>query len=568
MCAPRIRVFCLALALLPSIALAQVTPPASVDPSRIEKRFERKERSPSSAITKDIPAFLPFNVPEEKRAQLAATRFVLKQVVITGATAYTPGQLEFAYADMLGKEISLLDAQSIIRQITDLYQKDKYVLSQAMFPPQAITDGILNVQVIEGYISEVILEGDILDPGRLRLAEAYAEQIKKRRPLSIPDMERYLLLMEDLPGAAVKSHVRVSSTQYGALELIVAFTHKKFERVYTLDNRGSKYIGPFQHTAAFTANSLLGRYDYTLARFITTSPTSELRFLDILHEEPIGDDGARLALNISQSHAKPGDVLKSSSIAGDSAFAQVKGSYPLIRTRRESFTARAVFDIRNTMTDINGNTNLSKDRLRVARLGGAYDFVDRFRAANLVDAQVSHGLNILNASESGANRSRANAASDFTKINLDVARTQTFSHNISLATTFTGQYASDPLLAAEQFTLGGATFGSAYDPSELSGDHGVAGRAELRYNRWPNTSYLQSYQAYGFYDIGRIWIKNGAPGANDNSSLASAGLGARMWFTPNLSGNAEAALPLTKQVNNQGGHGDAARLFFSVTGRF
>lgn len=559
----------LVLALLPSLAMAQVTPPVSVDPSKIEKRFERKDAVPTATPGKALQAFSPETVPQHLRQQMAETRFMLNRVVISGNTAYTQEELAFAYADMLGKEISLLDARSIARQITERYQKDLYVLSQAILPPQAIaTDGTLYVQVIEGYISAVIFEGDIAESGRRQVVEAYGRQLKKRRPVSIPDIERYLLLMDDLPGATAKGFVRVSPTQYGAAELIVTFTHRKYERVYTLDNRGSKYVGPFQHTAMLYANSMLGWYDYTLVRFITTSPTTELRFLDLLHEEPVGSDGAKLAFNISQSHSKPGDVLKSFALVGDSTFAQVKGSYPLLRTRRESFTGRALFDIRNTTTDIGVNTNLSKDRLRVVRLGGAYDFADRWRAANLIDVQVSHGINAWGATESGTARSRANGASDFSKINADIARTQTFPHDISLATTFTGQYASDPLLAAEQFSLGGTTFGSAYDPSELSGDHGAAARAELRYSQWPNRPYLYYYQLYGFYDIGRMWIKDALPGIKDNGSLASTGLGTRITINSHFSGSAELAFPLTKSVANQGNHGDDARLFFGLTGRF
>lgn len=543
--------------------------PTAVDPAQVEKRFERPQTPlPTTPLENVKPVDRPA-IPNSAQAELAKKRFVLRKVNIEGNTVFSDDQLKFAYDGRLGKEISLLDAQTIVGRITEYYRNHDYILSQAVVPPQGIKDGVLNVRVIEGYIANVVVQGDVRESGSSRrLIESYAEHIKANRPIRTADLERYLLLIDDLPGATAKGLVRPSAKTFGAADLVINVTHKKYEGSYTLDNRGTKFVGPWQHSAIATANSALGLYDRTLLRIVTTSPTSELRFVDIQHEEQLGNEGTRLVLDLSHSLTHPGDTLKPLDLRGESTAFETKLLHPFIRSRKENLVARALFNYRNTDTDVFDTTNLTTDRLRVLRAGGSYDFADGLLGVNLIDAQVSQGINVFNATKKGDLSTNPNTDATFTKVNLDLARTQPLPRNFSLYTAATGQYAFEKLLAAEQFSLGGAGFGQAYDPAELSGDNGVAGKVELRYGQALNDQYVQSYQVYSFYDIGRVWLRQAGPGGNDKLSLASAGFGLRTNFSQNLSANLEVGDPLTKKVNNQGDHGSKPRIFFSMTGRF
>lgn len=507
-------------------------------------------------------------MPEEVRKKLAKHRFVLGRVVVEGATVFTPEDMAFAYRDQKDKEISLLNAHDIAGRITTLYHEKGYLLSQAILPPQDTANGTLKIRVIEGYISNVVIQGDVRENRYRKIVEAYGADIKSKRPINESDLEHYLLLMNDLAGVTAGGMIRPSPTQPGASELVVTFSHKAFEGSYTLDNRGTKYMGPLEHTASFAANSLFGMYDRTLIRVMTTTPMSESRFFELQHTEPVGDDGAKLTLDASHSHTEPGDALKATGIVGDSDFLQAKLEQPFIRSRQENLTGRILFDIRNSNTDVFKTTELDNDKLRMAHGGGDYDFTDKWLGIDVIDTQVSHGLNIFGATGSGIDRSNPHGDSDFTKFNLDLSRTQPLPHDFSVLAAVSGQFAFAPLLTAEQFALGGANYGRAYDSSELSGDQGLAGKVELRYTRTPGERYLNSYQFYGYHDIGRVWIRGGGLGADDKKSLSFAGPGVRVSFTENLSASLEAGVPLTKPASNQGDHGNDPRVFFSVTGRF
>ncbi|MBY0406204.1 MAG: hypothetical protein K2Q01_00810, partial [Rickettsiales bacterium] len=157
----------------------------------------------------------------------------------------------------------------------------------------------------------------------------------------------------------------------------------------------------------------------------------------------------------------------------------------------------------------------------------------------------------------------------FWKFNGTVSRLQPLQGPFSFYLAATGQASSGALLSAEQFGLGGPIFLSGYDPSELTGDSGLAGRAELQYSENAGYQFLSAYQFYAFYDAGQVWTRNPAAGLESSISLASLGGGVRFNVSAALSGSFEVATPLTKPVNaNLPNNGNDTRAFFSLAYRF
>jgi hemolysin activation/secretion protein len=546
---------------------AAVAAPPAVNPALIQKRFDEPKAMPANDGAAP-PVISRQRATQKIQEQFASQRFVLKNVVIKGATVFSESELQAAYQEQLGQEISLLDVQGIVKRINSLYRKNDYVLSQAVVPAQDVQSGTLTIQVLEGYIHNIVIQGDTLSPREGEIIAAYAQEIKNKHPIKTGDLERYLLLMDDLPGSGARGLVRPSQTQPGAADLVVTLDRQTYEGSYSLDNRGSKYVGPWQHTATLGLNSILGWYDRTIVRAITTSSTQELRFVDIQHEEQLGHEGTRIAATVASSRTEPNDSLKGLNLRGSSQFYQLKLLHPFVRARTENLVGRITAEVRNSLSEINYTTKLSDDRLRILRAGGSYDFADSLRGVNLIDAEISHGFDAFNASDRGAIRSRTDGAADFTKITLDLARTQSLWDDFSLLAGMSSQYALDKLLVGEQFSLGGANFGRAFDPAGLTGDHGIAGKLELRYGQYLGDPFLQSYQIYGFYDIGRVWLRGALANENDKKSLASLGFGIRTNFSENLSCDLQFSFPKIKEASNQGNHGDGGRVFLSAVARF
>ena len=180
---------------------------------------------------------------------------------------------------------------------------------------------------------------------------------------------------------------------------------------------------------------------------------------------------------------------------------------------------------------------------------------------------ATQGLRALGATADGAGRSRSNGHEDFLKGDLTATRVQQLPDLWSVMLSGTGQIANNPLLASEEFNVGGPTFGRAYDTGEITGDDGYAGVAELRYGGpVENNKVLQSYQAYTFIDYGKVKNQSPVVGESASDSLTSGGLGVRLNFQQNFSGYAELDKPMNKPVASLGDNG--SRLFFSILKRF
>ena len=160
---------------------------------------------------------------------------------------------------------------------------------------------------------------------------------------------------------------------------------------------------------------------------------------------------------------------------------------------------------------------------------------------------VSRGLSGLGASSAGdLNLSRDGAKPDFTKAEISYSRLQGIFPEWSLLFSASAQKASGSLFSSEEFGYGGQSLGRAYDPSEISGDDGVASALELRYQGVP-IWYNTSFQPYAFVDIGKVWNQNA--GQEDTLTASSTGLGVRFQHASGFSGSLQLAIPLTKSID-------------------
>lgn len=533
------------LACAPAVVSAQAQPlPGTVQPGQIERQFQPPPEPRAQPAEIQVPPAEQAPPPDADKI-----RFTLKAVVIEGATVYAEDALKPIYESYLNREVALGNIYGIANALTAKYRNDGYILSQVVVPAQAVREGRVRLQVIEGFVSEVRLEGDIA--GRRELLEACAARIQGTRPLTAQALERNLLLMNDLAGVTARATLMPSPTQAGASDLVVLVSHRKYTGGVSIDNRGSKSIGPWRLTADVDFNSIFGLYEHTGLKLVTTG-NKELGFLGVTHEEPIGSEGGRLGLSVNVVRSEPelaGGLpanLETSSNSGSIGY-----SYPALRSRSSNLYLRGTLTAHDGKTDLNGIRN-SEDRIRALRLGLTYDSADRFRGVNIVDVELSQGLDALGARRSGSpDLSRASGRSDFTKITAYAARLQSVASRWSVLTAVNAQYAFSDLLAPELFGFGGEQFGRGYDPSEIVGDSGAGLKLELRYTGTPVSEVLKGYTAYGFYDVGTV--RRRTPINEPTSeSAASAGIGLRFNVGRQVSGFIEIAKPLTHIVAAEG----------------
>jgi hemolysin activation/secretion protein len=549
---------CILLSAACGHAQAQSAGGKSLEPGRIEQRF-KPELEPQA------PAGIPLPVPTQ-RVPLEGPEgaFVLSAVDIEGATVYSGAELSRLYEPYLARMITVADVEHLLDAITQKYRGDGYFLSRAMAEPQSLQLGILRVRVIEGFIEKVVFEGAAL--GSDELLRRVARHIEAARPATMSVVERCLMLMQDLPGIDVTPRLHPRNESAGAYQLLVRIAYSPFSGLVSLDNHGTNAIGPLQATGSFVLNSLLGLGERTRVTAVTVpNRPRELQYVEIVHDEPLGTLGTRVALDGTYSNVRAGGDLSPLAETSQSRFLRLILSHPLIRERQQTLTLVAQFDYENVVLNRAVAPGFHDD-LRVLRAGGTYQFEDGLGGANLVWLQISRGLAGLGASDPGAaTLSRLGGRSDFTKLALEVSRRQTITDAWAVRGDLVGQKSFDPLLLTEQFGLGGDHFGRGFDPSEITGDDGAAASLEVQFTRYPGNAVLESYQLFAFYDAGATWQRQ--PGGNGLQSLSSAGVGVRLQFAHRLGAEVEVTRPVWQKIGS-GQRRKGTEGLFSLTARF
>ena len=555
-------VFCNLFA-LPSFA--QISPQGrdqvykQASPLRFEERFKKQAKPKAQKIPVREDNLKPM-FPEE----LQKVKFVLQKMVIKGSTLYSKRRFSRLFRKYMRKRISLGQVYAIAQTITNMYRSDGYILSKAVVPPQQIDRGIIRIDVIEGFVDKVNVQGDVIGPKSL--LNKYRRKLLKSKPLLAKDLERYLLLVDDLPGVTVKSVLTPSEVQPGATDLTLILTNKRYAGGFKIDNRGSKFNGPIQFSGNAITHSLLGLFERVGFQGAVTKDTDELRFFSGFYEQPIFTEGTKIYFSGSASKSQPGSDLKVFDVKGDSATLTLRVTHPLIRSRAENLNTFFGFTHRDSNTEFLGDTN-STDKLRIANFGLSYDFIDEYRGVNILNIKWSQGLNIFGASQSGALQlSRPEGRASFSKVSGEALRLQQLAPSWMLLGAASWQYSFVKLLASEEFGVGGSQFGRAFDPSEITGDHGLAFKLELQKAFQVDTAYIQDIQAYTFFDYGAVWSRINTSTGSSKQNLSSVGAGLRFNVTDYISGYVEFDKPLNRDVSAEGNKD--TRMFFSLSTHF
>jgi hemolysin activation/secretion protein len=538
------------------IANAQVLP-STIDPGRIEEPFNPDSlRLPESETDKKD---LYISEPPKDSENI---RFELKRVELIGVTAFSEAEIATIYQNFLSKEITLSMVWDFAAKITNIYREKGYFLSRAFVPKQEITDGVVRIEVYEGYLSEIIFP----EANKIGISNiaAHTAKVINERPLRFSTLETFLLLLNDLPGQQFRSYIEPSIDPVSgknASRAIISRSETKGQFKLSWDMGGSKLVG--KHRAGLSYQGSLFPGQQTELSTLTASPNGKLEYMLASHTIPIELD-KQIQFSVTRTQVSPGGDLENLDIESNSLGFDASMLWKTIRTRTENLNLSVEMSSRTTRTNILETIPLVRERVRSVTGKLHYDITQTGRR-HFVDASLTKGLRVAGASRKGdAGLSRANAEPDFTILRLDYALEQYLFPNFILTWATSAQGADTALHSFNEFGYGGSSYGRSYDFSQFTGDHGVSTKLELRHEGLavPYTSIR--FLPYVFYDIGRVWnIEEANP---NNGSASSYGLGAYFLNQKSLSLNVGFALTdriFTNDVQNAGSS-DSKRLLFQL----
>ena len=458
-------------------------------------------------IKKDANVLPPTEAQRASPSGDNGPTLLVKGFQVTGNTIFTNEELLALVRPWVGKQAGtdqLLDAAEAIK---NRYKDAGFFLTQVFVPAQDVPDGIVTLRVLEARIGETHAE---VNTERVApaIVDGYMRLLPKGAAVTEQNVERPLLLLNDLPGLKVSSVLRPGA-QTGEADLLVKVIDdgKTFGGDAYVDNAGNEATGYARVGADLVANGLLGQGEsWTLGGLAT-----EHNGIDIIRggvTAPVGPYGTKATVSLTYLHY---NVLKLEGLDADgyAAVGSLNVQHPVIRSRNFNLFAVGGGDIKELDDRTQGRTVHDKRLLYLGHLGVTGDFRDEYFGGSLnsFTLTLNAGDNRIHTFDALNNDLTDNVGHKtsglFEHLDGDYQRLQAITETTSVLVSMRGQLAFQNLDTSEKSSLGGPHGVRAYAVGDGVGDDVFLGTLELR-QRVPAWSLFNApFVLSAFVDGGR-----------------------------------------------------------------
>ncbi|WP_454565268.1 ShlB/FhaC/HecB family hemolysin secretion/activation protein [Pseudomonas sp. AIG] len=468
------------------------------------------------------PSAAPVQVPDAGAAAaqplLMDTKINLQTVQIEGGTLYPLNELAEIYKPLIGHETRLADLIEATRNITRRYQQDGYLLSYAFLPQQNFNDGVARVVLVEGYVRDIQMQGDV---GRVKgLIDKLAAKIQAERPLTRKTFERYTTLMTRIPGVTIQAQVPPPGTTDGATTLVAQASRKPFTSTLstTEDNRNGT-----QALLGVSSNSQTSMGEQLSLSGLFPPGDDHEHYYRLDYNQFLNDEGAQLALSASRYRADPGtNVVLDNGLQlkphRENDRYSIGFTLPLIAASNELLTAGSRLYAVNDKTRYNvvGFPLSVEERTDIRALA----FESDWRKADARQLRILSGGVYQGLDSMGAKTNNDAIDLDFFRVRLSGVQSDKFFDNWQGVLSAALYWSDDTLPDSERAVFGGQNFGRGYPDDQASGDKGWGVAYEVNYSFNRDGNWVRVLQPYVVLDRSRSWFNELPVRANNLSSTA------------------------------------------------
>ncbi|MBK8957002.1 MAG: ShlB/FhaC/HecB family hemolysin secretion/activation protein [Proteobacteria bacterium] len=453
------------------------------------------------------------------------------RIVISGNTAVPSSALDAIAVDYVGRAINDDDLQALRRRIDEIYAGAGFRTSRASIPNQDIGGGVLRIDVLEGGIERIDIEG-------ARHVSADYLRARIQAGLGAPlDVDRLndnlrLLLLEQLVENLKAEFKAGSKPGLQVLTVRVEEGPRYSAGLRAADDR-SPTAGGVRGAVETGVRNLFGRGDELN---LSVGQAAGLRDFDVRLRAPLNTWGTEISARYARFRSELVEEEFAVLDAETHARAAELGlTQALWRSGARQFATSLRFTSRQSTSFLRGEPHSfspgaehGKLDVKAARFGVSW--LERGRADVLsLRYTWSLGLPGLGGTEhhDGVPDSRFHASL------VQAQWLHTFGPRLgSLALRGDWQDAAEPLLSMEKFAIGGTGSVRGYRRSRLVKDNGWSASVEYRLPvlrlALPGVSLRDNdgqLSLVAFIDAGRAW--NEHDGADDPRTLLAAGPGLR-----------------------------------------
>ena len=472
----------------------------------------------------------PPKPPEEKVIPFHIPRVFVREVKITGNTVFSEETLAEVTAPYVNRELSDTDLESLRLALTIFYINKGYINSGAIIPDQTVLDGMITIEIIEGRLTNIEVEGnkwfrDKYIRSRIRLG---AEP-----PLNIYVLqERLQILQQDERIQKLNTELRPDVRRGDSVLKVQVQDEFPFKILLESDNYQSPSVGAERGRITLIDLNLTGFGD--VLTFTYGQSSGIFPEIDASYTLPFTAYDTTLILRYRKNDFDVIQVqFKDLNIESKSEIASITLRQPLYRTLNREFALALMGEYLRNKTYLDEEPfSFSLGVKDGKSVVSAIRFIQEYLYRDLIQviairSRLSLGIHALGAA---SNPGEDLPDGRFFAWLLQCQWARRFKLlDIQLIARMDLQVANKSLLPLEQISVGGRYSVRGYRENTLVRDNGLIASLESRIPVIRNKPLVDFLEFCQFVDFGSAWNKD-LPTPKPRA-IESVGLGLRWGAT-------------------------------------
>ena len=461
---------------------------------KVNKNLQKQEMPSDKLIEKETE-----KLSEEENDLV---KVFVKEFNFEGNKKYPTSEFLKLVENKINKELNYADLRNILQDVS-FYYRSKGYLATAFLPEQDITDGKVQIFIVEGRIGKVEIQADAkkkLNISRERISRFIFNKIKANEILNIVQLDRNIRNLNNTPGINAIAQL-VEGNNLGETDVVISASNTKTLNMTSLvDNNGSRSSGYERVTNIFNFDSVLNKGE----RFSFTDVITEgSHYYASSVTAPIGYNGLSTTLRISKMMYDLDAPFESTDPTGYSTEFFLGFNKELIVKPDKGLTSSLSFSRNDYVNDLNTGSNSDKDIVKTSS-NLTFNSQDKLFSGGTNSVSLTGIYGVLDLSDNASNfetdHLTAKSDGEYWKLSLNANRFQRITESVSAVIKFNGQYTDKNLDGAEQLSLGGPSAVRAYPANEAAGDQGFVTSLEF------NKTLTKNKKITFFYDYGKIQL--------------------------------------------------------------
>lgn len=509
----------------------------------------------------DVKPALPLSVEMRAKSDEYETKGVyIEKVTFTPSQILKEKELDRFKNQLINRNLKIDDIQKVINQINELYASKGFVTARAFLPIQKIEKGELNIQLVEGKVGQVQIEGNRWTK------DGYILRRMNEKPgdlFDIPLLEADIVKFNRYnENVQLQAGIQAGKEPETTDVVIKAKEKSPFHLAVMWDNAGRQTIGRQRAGFMMMHDSLTGHRDQLTAG-VYLSSGSTTPFVD--YNFPVNKRDGRVGFSFSSSNTRiiDGDY-KDFNISSRAYIYSMYYNQPIIRKPFFELGSLSSLNYKQATNTFDGY-DLSTDKIAAAQQG-LYARYDTKRGIWYATQSAYKAFPLFDEN------------SDYFIYSGSVTRLHDFGHNITGQFRCAYQWTPNNLIPyIDQFQGGGIASVRGYSEGLLIGKSGYLLSAEVLFpiapmsikHKGKEIPFLGKYvKGVLFVDHAAVFpykgTGNGAEGYNSDDFIVGAGPGLRISLPGDVTLRLYLGFPIGRRNAFENDY-RSARIHFELT---